>query len=181
MTDIIFSDLFKNESSKKFNISEEEVRQTITGCDNYKRINLGPNHQILIYLKKLSTGYYLLVDCQLKGDQNVVQNAYKIFPDLFSEFESDEPMIVLEKFAQKFGLTIQIGTNEEKFIAGDSFPVDTSQQQQNIVKILNPTNHSFTQSMMIRMRDEVGAKFVDISLAYCIDTHEYLNYLSNNS
>jgi len=181
VTDIIFSDLFKNESSKKFNITEEEVRQTITGCDDYKRINLGSNQQILIYLKKLSAGYYLLVDCQLKGNQNIVQCAYKIYPDLFAEFASNEPMIVLEKFAQKYGLTIQIGNHEEKFTAGDSFPAGTAQSTQNIVRILNPSNHSFIQSMMIRMRDEGGLKYVDVSLAYCIDTTEYLNYLSANS
>jgi len=90
-------------------------------------------------------------------------------------------MIVLEKFAQKYGLTIQIGNHEEKFIAGDSFPAGTAQRSQDIVRILNPSNHSFTQSLMIRMRDEGGLKYVDVSIAYCIDTTEYLNYLSENS
>ena len=180
MTEIIFGELFKNECSK-FNVLEKEVIETIKGPDEIKRINLDSNHQLLFYLKKLSVGYYLLVDCQLRENQNVVQYAYKIYPDFMEQINSNDPMIVLEQFANKFGLEIQIGGFVEKFIAGDSFPVGIGQQPQNIVNISNPQNHSFLQSMMMRVRNEGQFQILDVSLAYCIDTTEYQKYLSENS
>ena len=180
MSDIVFGDLFKKEISKKYQISEDDVTKVIKGPDEVKRINLEFGHELIFYLKQMPEGYHLLVDCHLKGNQVIVITAYKIFPDLLKEIDSDDPLVVLEKFANKFGLPIQIGGFEEKYIAGDSFPVGVGQDPRQIVKILNPQNHSLTQSMMMRVRNEGQFQFIDVSVAYCIDKDEYGKYLAEN-
>jgi len=76
---------------------------------------------------------------------------------------------------------MKIGEFEEKFIAGDSFPVGTGQDPQNMINILNPQNHTFSKSLMMIERNEGQFQHIDVSIAYCIDTTEYLKYLSDNS
>jgi len=176
----VFSDLLKNEYLKKFNITKEEVIETLSGPDEVKKISLRLFDELIFYLKK-HQDYFLLVDGRLKGDNFTTNNAYKIYPSLMKEFDTKEPLQVLEKFAQKYGLSMKIGGFEEKFIAGDSFPVGIGQDPQNMINILNPQNHTFSKSMMMIVRNEGQFQHIDVSIAYCIDTTEYLKYLSDNS
>ena len=180
MTEIVFGDLFRNEISNQFQISENEVTQAIRGPDEIKRISLAPGYQLLFYVKQMPAGYHILVTGELKEDQFIVQNTFKIFPDLMKEIDSNDPLVVLEKFANKFGLPIQIGGFEEKYMAGDSFPILPGQNL-NIVEIVNPQNHAFIQSMMMRVRNDNQSQFIDVSMAFCIDKDEYQKYLEQNS
>lgn len=173
---IVFGDSFND--SKTLGVSERDVENTIKGPDEVKKIPLEMGRQLVFFIKKIDNNYNLLVDTKWEGDKCIVISALKIPNNFIQEIGSKEPLIVLEKLANKIGLTIRVGQNEEKFIAGESFPI-VSGGSHDIVQILNPNNHSFINSMLMRDRVEGGERYVDVQIAYCIDIVEYRKWINS--
>ena len=176
---IIFSELFKNECQNKFQITEDQVKQVITSPDKQQATKFD-NLDLKFFVKeKLEPGgkYYLLVCTHLKDSNFLVDLAFRILSELVEEVKTLEPIILLQQLALKFGLTIRIGQKLNKFIFSESIPIKPSHEQTKLVEVLNPENHSFLQSMFVKIEQQGDMKVANCALAFCIDSDRYLSWL----
>jgi len=174
---ILFTDLFKKECQNKFQVTEAQVQQTITNPDRRQVVEFN-GLKLGFFLKKQTEGkYYLLVCAHWEKGNLLVDLAFKILPSLVEEVKTLEPLVLLQQLALKFGLTIRIGKQLNKFIFRESIPLKPNDKPAKIVKILNPENHPFLQSIFIKIRQKGNTKVADCALAYCIDLERYSKWL----
>ncbi|MCK4339465.1 MAG: hypothetical protein KAW87_05715, partial [Candidatus Cloacimonetes bacterium] len=176
---IIFSELFKNECQNKFQITEDQAKQVITSPDKQQATKFD-NLDLKFFVKeKFEPGgkYYLLVCTHLKDGNFLVDLAFRILSELVEEVKTLEPIVLLQQLALKFGLTIRIGQKLNKFIFSESIPIKPSHDQTKLVEVLNPENHSFLQSMFVKIEQRGDIKIANCALAFCIDSDRYLSWL----
>ena len=176
---IIFTDLFKKECRDKFRITEDQVQQAITNPDEQQFANFD-DLSLRFFVKKMLEAegeHYLLVCTRLEGSNLLVDLAFKILPELVEEVKTLDPLILLQMLALKFGLTIRIGQQFNKFIFRESISLKSSVEPAKLVEVLNPENHSFIQSMFIKIEQQGDMKIANCALAFCIDLDRYLSWL----
>ncbi|MBS3782226.1 MAG: hypothetical protein KGY66_06140 [Candidatus Thermoplasmatota archaeon] len=111
-----------------------------------------------------------------------VSYALKIFPEIFKDFDELEPIDILRKLAQRFGLPIKIGEKKGKFIYKSKININDDDETP-IVEDKNRRGHSFIQPKWVKMFK--NRRIMICSLAFCIDLTRYkawshgleLNYL----
>ena len=124
-------------------------------------------------------GTYLLVCTRKKEDNWFVDLSFRILPDLVDSVRTLEPLVLLQGLAQRFGLTIRVGRQLNKFIFREVIPLKGwNGDPTKLVEVINPSNHQFIQYMNIRIEQRDGFNMANVALAYCIDTEEYLAWLS---
>jgi hypothetical protein len=112
----------------------------------------------------------------------LVDVAFIVPPELIDSENILEPLIVLQKLVQKFGLMIRIGNQMNKFIFNESISIDTNNlDTTKLIEIINPSNHPFMQQTFIKLDQRENRKILNCALAYCIDTEEYCAYLFDRS
>lgn len=177
---IIFTQLFNEESKIPLHITETQVKQVI--YKSKPQILKFDNEEMRLYLsnKFQSKGdNYLLVSSWVKNGNLEVDYAYIILPSLINEVGTLEPLILLQQLAIKFGLTIRISNQLNKFIYNESIELLPDQAISKIVEILNPEKHTFTQHGIITNIEEIqGKKIIRCSMAYAIDLDSYISWLN---
>lgn len=177
---IIFTDLFKKECRDKFQITEYQVQQVITSPDEQQVANF-EDLSLRFFIKRIlepqGQHYLLLICTHLEGSNLIVDLAFRILPELVEEVKTLNPIILLQQLALKFGLTIRIGQQLNKFIFRESIPIKSSVEPAKLVEILNPANHSFIQSMFIKIEQQEDIKVAHCALVFCIDEDRYLSWL----
>ncbi|MCD6100034.1 MAG: hypothetical protein J7K33_05560 [Candidatus Marinimicrobia bacterium] len=176
---IIFTDLFKKEYRDKFQITEDQVQQVITSPDEQQVANFN-DLSLRFFIKRIlepQGEHYLLVCTRLEGSNLLVDLAFRILPELVEEVKTLDPIILLQQLALKFGLTIRIGQQLNKFIFRESIPIKSFIEPAKIVEILNPKDHPFIQSMLIKIEQQGDMKIANCALAFCIDLDSYLPWL----
>lgn len=176
---IVFTDLFKKECRDKFRITEDQVQQVITNPDEQQVVSFD-ELTLRFFVKRIfeaEVEYYLLVCTRLENGNLLVDLAFKILPELIGEVKTLEPIILLQQLALKFGLTIRIGQQLNKFIFRELIPLKSSAEPAKLVEVLNPENHSFIQSMFIKIEQQGDMKIANCALAFCIDSDRYLSWL----
>jgi hypothetical protein len=88
-----------------------------------------------------------------------------------------EPIIVIQEFFQRFGLTIRIGQQYNRFIIEEHVVLDSMQNSTKIVEFVNPLNHSFHSSQYLKIINNVAF----CAIAYCIDVDKYSEWLHKNN
>jgi len=177
---IIFTDLFKKKCRDKFQITEYQVQQVITSPDEQQVANF-EDLSLRFFIKRIlepqGQHYLLLICTHLEGSNLIVDLAFRILPELVEEVKTLNPIILLQQLALKFGLTIRIGQQLNKFIFRESIPIKSSVEPAKLVEILNPANHSFIQSMFIKIEQQEDIKVAHCALVFCIDEDRYLSWL----
>jgi|Deesub1362B_J571_1020462.scaffolds.fasta_scaffold02209_11 hypothetical protein len=173
---IIFTDLFKNECKIKFKIEENIIQQAITD-PNAKNIVKLDDKEFIFLIKKLPelNNEYLLVCTRKEANKLMVDLAFRILPELVEEARTLEPIIILQQLAMKFGLTIRIGPQLNKFIFKESIPIESSIKTQSLVEIHNPEKHKFIQNILLKV--DKKNKLAICALAFCIDVDKYMSWL----
>ena len=176
----IFTDLFKQECQAKFRVGKKHVRNAVANPDAQDIVQL--DDTILGFFVKRETQptgeTYLLVCTRSKDTNWFVDLAFRILPDLVDIVGTLEPLALLQGLALRFGLTIKIAHQLNKFIFREAIPVkDWSDDPTKLVEVVNPSNHSFVQSMYFKIEQEDTFNVANVALAYCIDTEEYLAWL----
>jgi hypothetical protein len=115
-----------------------------------------------------------------KGKKEV-QFAFRVFSDLCETPLADlAPLDIVERIAERFGLTMTIAGKSGKFFTGREWDAPglvlpgISQQELIKVQITNPTA-VLSQRLWIK----IDPPTVKIALAYCIDQSAYTSWLSN--
>ncbi len=176
---IIFTELFKKECRDKFQITETQVQEAIIS-PNEQQVAKFDELEVRFFVKQmLHAGgkYYLLVCTRWDGSNLLVDLAFRIPTELADEAKTLKPIILLQQLALKFGLTIRVGQQLNKFIFRELIPIELSNEPTKLVEVINPENRSFIQSMFIRIEQQRNEKIAHCALGYCIDSDKYLSWL----
>jgi hypothetical protein len=176
---IRFTDVFRDVCRDQLGIREEYVRQAIRSPDALTEAKQDDLDWMFFGKKRIrgKEELYLIVCVGHEGGDYVVYSAFPVRPDLVAETGSLDPLVLLQGLAQRFGLSIRIGSLLGKFIMQATVPVMTDDPAK-LVEIRNPLNHSFAQAMCVRIRQTGDGKLLaDIALAYCIDVNTYTAWL----
>jgi len=102
---------------KRFNISPDKVIHSIKNPDSNKIIKL-QTYQVIYVLKKFDN-YYLLIDARNEtagGGEIKIDSAFIIGEQLVQNISIENPLAVLELFANELGYQLEIGDHTGKFI-----------------------------------------------------------------
>lgn len=177
----IFTELFKRECQDRFQISEEMVSDVLQNPDAQQTINY-ESLRVELFSKRISYSIdeqYLLVCTHTQDGDILIDFAFRLLTDLVHELRTTEPILLLQQFALRFGLTIHIGHELSKFILMAAIPINPKNTSSELVKVLNPQNHSFIQSFFIRISQQNATTVANCALAYCIDVDDYLAWLNS--
>ncbi|MCK4273324.1 MAG: hypothetical protein KAW90_00420 [Dehalococcoidales bacterium] len=177
---IIFTEMFSKECRDKFQIAEVQVQQAITSPNEQEAVKLD-ELELRFFVKQMPQAgdkYYLLVCTRWDGSNLLVDLAFRIPAELVDEAKTLKPIILLQQLALKFGLTIRVGQQLNKFIFGESIPIKPFDKPTELVEVINPEKHSFMQSMFIKIEQQGDEKIANCALAYCIDSDRYLSWLT---
>lgn len=176
---IQFSDYFVQEPEAKFGITKNQVIQATRTPDSAQQLEYN-GLELAFFTKQLagtSRQRLLLVLAQQSDDTLLINTAFFLPPDLPRSVGSIEPLILLQEFSQRFGLTIRIGAQLSKFVLQQMIPLNQPVGME-VVRVLNPLNHSFQQQFYFRFEQQGDFPVVLCGLAFCIDTDEYLAWLT---
>jgi hypothetical protein len=158
-------------------ITKEEVEDTINTSENKKIIPSLKRDEILFF-NKLKNGSYLLVDALWRNKKVEVRNAFRIFEHLIDEVQSNDPFVLLQALADRFGLYIQVGDQQNKYIYEETIGVDPGTKNINLLKIMNiPPRHTAVSNLEYVERKFGKERFAIVRLAYAIDREKYADYL----
>ncbi len=88
------------------------------------------------------------------------------------------PTLLLQAFVQRFGLTVQIGNQINKFILAEDIDITGKVTDlSEIFAINNPKNHSFVNSFFIRIDNQKDNSTIRCALVFAIDETEYMAWL----
>lgn len=169
---IKFTDLFNKESREKFHIAESNVREAITNPTDSQEITY--KGLSLLFTTKQLDQYTLLIFGRKDADEISVDLAFKIKPDLVKGAAIRKPMDLLQKLIERFGLVTSIGDLSQKLFIEQTIEIKQNAYT-DIVKIANPDNHNFAQSMFIRINN---SKQVECAMAFAIDTTKYIEWIN---
>ncbi|MBE0517104.1 MAG: hypothetical protein IBX41_06930, partial [Methanophagales archaeon] len=113
---ITFTELFKNECQNKFQITEDQIQQSITSPDE-QQVAKFDNLDLRFFVKRMiepEGECYLLTCTRLEDSNLLVDLAFRILPELVEEVKTQEPIILLQQLALKFGLAIRVGQQLNK-------------------------------------------------------------------
>ncbi|HEX7257871.1 MAG TPA: hypothetical protein VF242_07410 [Nitrososphaeraceae archaeon] len=176
---------------KRFNISPDKVIQSIENPVSKKIINL-QSYQVIYVLKKFEN-YYLFIDArnETAGEDEVkIDSAFKIGELLLQNIPIENPLAVLELFANEFGYQLEIGDYRGKFIQNVKIKIPHNYTGIK-KKILNNTlitdddgrliNGTVLSSLVAdsKVIDEI--EHINIYLFYCISLNKYMYYLKTNN
>lgn len=177
---IIFTELFKKECRDKFQITETQVQEAIIS-PNEQQVTKFDELELRFFVRRIPQAggeYYLLVCTRWENGNLLVDLAFRIPTELADGAKTLKPIILLQQLALKFGLTIRVGQQLNRFIFRELIPIELSNESTKLVEVINPDNHSFMQSMLIRIEQKGDAKIANCALAYCIDSDRYLSWLT---
>jgi len=177
---IIYTEMFKKECRDKFQITETRVQEAITR-PNEQQVSKFDELELRFFVKRIPQAggeYYLLVCTRWESGNLLVDLAFRILPELADEAKTLKPIILLQQLALKFGLTIRVGQQLNKFIFRELIPMELSNEPAKLVEVINPENHSFLQSMFIKIEQKGDTKIANCALAYCIDSTRYLSWFT---
>jgi hypothetical protein len=174
-----------------FNITSDQVVETVTHQDEKKVINFS-DYTVILFLKKFNN-HYLFVDGRWKPLTNslLVASVFIVDKHIIQNIGVKNPLAVLEQFANEFGYEIGIGGQKSKFIhdARIAIPhVDSGEELSrviyNTIKISDNGNNvgSYTGDMLVKVEDLGGGRlYLNVSLAYFISVDKYSEYLKSNN
>lgn len=179
--EVKFTELFNVRCQNRYHVSRGQVRQVVLEPDIVQTVDFD-NQVISFFVKKVSKGdshFYLLTFAKTNGENLDVILAFKVLPELAPDLETPKPLILLQKLVERFGLSMQIGNQFNKFIMSEEIiSSDSTLDATEVIDILNPKDHSFINSFFMRTENQKGALVIKCALAFVIDETEYMAWLN---
>lgn len=190
---IIIDDATKYAYLTPYKITRDQVIDTVHNPDSKREINQ-EDYTLSLFLKKFDN-YFILVDGRPESSLIKVSGVYKFHQHLVRDLPLDNPLAMLEKFANKVGYELNIGDERGKFIYATEIrayvdkPVhDIGQVMGENIKMNIDEKHSDLNrpvslgDMLARPKDMGGGIwYIDVALAYSISTLKYERYLKSNN
>jgi hypothetical protein len=192
---INIADVLRDRYLIPFNITREQVEETIIDEDVRKTMNFGD--LVVILLLKKFDNYYIFVDARsnLTFSQINVASAFKIDQQLIGGVSIDNPITVLKQLANNFGADVSIGGQTSKFIhdAQVEFPKENRTNSEIESEVFRRIAFSengvpiiviggnYVGDSLVGHRELGDKVHVDVVLAYQINADRYRRYLQSNN
>jgi len=190
---VIIEDVVSDNYLIPFKITREQINETVTHETAKKIMNLS-GHTVILFLKKFDS-HYILVDGRWNSSTSSlnISNAFIFKEELIKNIPIDNPLAVLQHFANQFGMEIRIGDQKSKFI--DYFrietPIENVRSNEDVANIIfHSISHSDNElsstegylTEMVHRVQVLGNKlYIELSLLYRINTEKYTEYLKSNN
>ena len=190
---VIIEDVVSDNYLIPFKITREQINETVTHETAKKIMNLS-GHTVILFLKKFDS-HYILVDGRWNSSTSSlnISNAFIFKEELIKNIPIDNPLAVLQHFANQFGMEIRIGDQKGKFI--DYFrietPIENVRSNEDVANIIfHSISHSDNElastegylTEMVHRVQVLGNKlYIELSLLYRINTEKYTEYLKSNN
>lgn len=168
---IKFSDYFNKEVKNQLSLTIHSIRDTIENPTDHQTVEVN-GLKLKLFTKEIDN-LLLLVLSKVDGDTITVDTAFKIKKDLKEGITLRKPLSILQAVIENFGLNIEVGSYQGKFLFNEVIPIVPNSHNQ-LVNIINPTNAPFVQQLYFKMND----KQVECALAYALNTEEYLKWIN---
>jgi hypothetical protein len=190
---VIIQDVVRDNYLIPFKITREQINETVTHETAKKIINFS-GYTVILFLKKFDS-HYMLVDGRWNSSISSlnISNAFIFNEELIKDIAIDNPLAVLEHFANQFGVEIRIGDQRGKFIDYVTIetPVEKVRSNEDIANIiLRNISHSdnelsstggYLTEMVHRAQILGGKLYIELSLLYRINNEKYTEYLKSNN
>jgi hypothetical protein len=134
-----------------------------------------------IYVRELSEKHVDVVGIRVDEDRTFATFAFTAFDDL-CEFPIGElaPLEIVRRFAERFGLTMYVGSKSGKFFLQEVLPIPTiivpGTPEGQFINVVNPSKRPYTFGCMLR-REPPN---LTVALAFCIDTVAYQKWIDSH-
>ncbi|MGH9926785.1 MAG: hypothetical protein ACRD5B_15550, partial [Nitrososphaeraceae archaeon] len=176
-----------------FKITREQINETVTHETAKKIINFS-GYTVILFLRKFEN-HYILVDGRWNSSTSSlnISNAFRFHEELIKNIPIDNPLAVLQHFANQFGVEIRIGDQKGKFIdyVRLETPLEYVRSTGDVANIiLRSISHSDNElssteeylTEMVHRAQVLGGKlYVELSMLYRINTKKYTEYLKSNN
>jgi hypothetical protein len=176
---LVFTQMFLDVCRNCFGIREADVQDVLAAPDAqqwYQTDDL----RLGFYTKRRQRSgseAYLLVCTRKTTENQVIDLAFWIFPDLTAGLNVLEPLVLLQQFVARFGLTLRVGNQLNKFIFRETITIPGPVEASQVVEIIDPEHHNFVQSIFVKVTEDGDTHHIHCALAYCIDTDVYTRWL----
>jgi hypothetical protein len=190
---VIIADVVRNNYLIPFKITREQINETVTHETAKKVINFS-GYTVILFLKKFDS-HYILVDGRWDSSTSSlnISNAFIFNEELIENIAIDDPLAVLQHFANQFGVEIGMGDQKGKFIdyVRIETPIENVRSDEDIADIIfDNISHSNNEptsttggylTEMVQRAQVLGSKlYIELSLLYRINTEKYIEYLESN-
>ena len=190
---VIIQDVVRDNYLIPFKITREQINETVTHETAKKIINLS-GYTVILFLKQFDS-HYVLVDGRWNPSTSSlnISNAFIFNEEMVRNIPIDNPLAVLQHFANQFGVEIKIGDQKGKFIdyVRIESPVENVRSNEDIANMIfhnishsnnEPSNTGGYLTEMIHRAQVSGGKlYIELSMLYRINTEKYTEYLKSNN
>ena len=190
---VIIQDVVRDNYLIPFKITREQINETVTHETAKKIINLS-GYTVILFLKQFDS-HYVLVDGRWNSSTSSlnISNAFIFNEELIRNIPIDNPLAVLQHFANQFGVEIKIGDQKGKFIdyVRIESPVENVRSNEDIANMIfhnishsnnEPSNTGgYLTEMVHRAQVSRGKLYIELSMLYRINTEKYTAYLKSNN
>ncbi|MDQ4015822.1 MAG: hypothetical protein M3136_08690 [Thermoproteota archaeon] len=190
---VIVQDVVRDNYLIPFKITREQINETVTHETAKKIINFS-GYTVILFLRKFEN-HYILVDGRWNSSTSSlnISNAFRFHEELIKNIPIDNPLAVLQHFANQFGVEIRIGDQKGKFIdyVRLETPLEYVRSTGDVANIiLRSISHSDNElsstgeylTEMVHRAQVLGGKlYVELSMLYRINTKKYTEYLKSNN
>jgi hypothetical protein len=190
---VIVQDVVRDNYLIPFKITREQINETVTHETAKKIINFS-GYTVILFLRKFEN-HYILVDGRWNSSTSSlnISNAFRFHEELIKNIPIDNPLAVLQHFANQFGVEIRIGNQKGKFIdyVRLETPLEYVRSTGDVANIiLRSISHSDNElsstgeylTEMVHRAQVLGGKlYVELSMLYRINTKKYIEYLKSNN
>lgn len=169
-----------------FNITDDEVYDTILHEDIRKVIPLDHDDKLIMFLKA-KQDFYLLVDGRQSGDYLGVYAVFKILSKTAKKANINNPLAALQVLAAECGYEIQIGEQRGKFILDATVPITKLHSEDQYNRVMSQligvhgwdknSNDVALKDVLVKWRQGQDHDNMGVALAYAISTNKYMQYL----
>ena len=135
---VIIADVVRNNYLIPFKITREQINETVTHETAKKIMNIS-GHTVILFLKKFDS-HYILVDGRWDSSTSSlnISNAFIFNEELIENIAIDNPLSVLQHFANQFGVEIRMGDQKGKFIdyVRIETPIENVRSDEDIADII---------------------------------------------
>lgn len=175
---IVLTDYFRENCQTHFNITEKEVQLTVNDSKTVKKLKTMGGATKFLFLRKQDDGTYILVDGTWRDSRLEVVLAYRLSEQFINEVKSDDPLLVMQHLATRFGVFVKVGEQTSKFIYESTFEVDSKLDQAQLFEVVGgKAGHYVMKSSSFRWERKQGYAFVEISMVYALDRDDYMDWL----
>lgn len=161
---------------REFDISENDIVLTANSFDVEQSLNFDSDLTLKFLLKlEADKGIGLIVCAELKGTDIIVHAAYWILQELIEEAHTNEPLILLQQLAARFGVVIRVGDHLNRFIFKEDIPLRYNQT--NNIVTLTEKDKNAVGSQLIKIIEIDGGHVARCALVFFIHKDGYIAWL----